>query len=103
MAPYQLSCYYCKFVIFWQFVEKVEDTQLPEAVLELSHDTRDEMLVDGYPGAGEYVRPVIYDAPSKEELDAIIARASTCEQYIKYTCYQSKLLSDAGTVCALIY
>jgi len=57
----------------------------------------DEMLVDGYPGPGEYVRPVIYDAPSKEELDAIIARASSCEQYIRYTCYQSKLLSDACT------
>jgi len=63
--------------------------------MELGHDTMDEMLVDGYPGPGEYVRPVIYDAPSKEELDAIIARATDCEQYIRYTCYQSKLLSDA--------
>jgi len=65
------------------------------AVLELGHDTMEELLVDGYPGPGEYVRPVIYDAPSKEELDAIIGRASTCEQYIRYICYQSKLLSDA--------
>jgi len=63
--------------------------------MEVGHDTMDEMLVDGYPGPGEYVRPVIYDAPSKEELDAIIARASNCEQYIRYICYQSKLLSDA--------
>jgi len=55
------------------------------------------MLVDGYPGPGEYVRPVVYDAPTKEELDAIIARATRCEQYIKYVCYQSKLLSDACT------
>jgi len=60
----------------------------------------DEMLVDGYPGPGEYVRPIIYDAPTKEELDAIIARASECEQYIRYTCYQSKLLSDACTLSA---
>jgi contactin associated protein-like 2 len=67
------------------------------AVMELGHDTMDEMLVDGYPGPGSYVRPVVYDAPTKEELDAIIARSSTCEQYIRYTCYQSKLLSDASS------
>ena len=70
-----------------------------EAVLELGHDTMEEMMVDGYPGPGEYVRPVIYDAPTKEELDAIIARAHTCEQYIRYVCYQSKLLTDACGFC----
>jgi len=64
--------------------------------MELGHDTMEEMLVDGYAGAGQYERPIIYDAPSKEELDAIIERAVDCEQYIRYTCYQSKLLSDAG-------
>jgi len=66
-------------------------------MLELYHDTTEEMVVDGYPGPGEYVRDVHYDAPSYEELDAIIARADSCEQYIRYTCYQSKLLSDACT------
>lgn len=55
----------------------------------------DEMTVDGFPGPGSYVRPVVYNAPHREELDAIIDRAGTCEQYIRYTCYQSKLLSDA--------
>lgn len=55
----------------------------------------DEMLVDGYPGPGSYVRDILYNAPSKEELNEIIKRAVTCEQYIRYTCYQSKLLSDA--------
>jgi len=63
--------------------------------LVLGHDTMDEMLVDGYPGPGEYQRQVTYDAPTYEELDAIIDRAERCEQSIKYTCYQSKLLSDA--------
>jgi len=66
--------------------------------MELGHDSMGEMLVDGYPGPGEYVRPIIYDAPSKEELDAIIERSPFCEQYIKYICYQSKLLSDACTL-----
>jgi len=66
------------------------------AVLELYHDSTDEMVVDGYPGAGEYVRPIRYDAPTYEELDAIIDRADRCEQYIRYKCYQSKLLSDSG-------
>jgi len=65
--------------------------------LELGHDTMEEMVVDGYPGPGEYVRPIVYAAPTYEELDAIIARADRCEQHIRYTCYQSKLLSDACT------
>lgn len=66
-----------------------------DAVLELNHDTQGEILVDGFPGPGSYVRPITYNAPHKEELNAIIDRAFTCDQYIKYTCYQSKLLSDA--------
>jgi len=63
--------------------------------MELYHDSGDETLVDGYPGPGSYVRPVVYNA-KREEIDEIINRATTCEQYIKYECYQSKLLTDAG-------
>ena len=52
-------------------------------------------LVDGYPEAGSYVRPIIYDAV-KEQFDELVQRAHSCEQYIKYECYQSKLLSSSG-------
>lgn len=64
--------------------------------MELSHDSMDEILVDGYPEAGSYVRPIAYNTFGKEEIDEIIRRAFRCEQYIKYTCFQSKLLTDAG-------
>ena len=64
--------------------------------MELSHDSMDEMLVDGYPEPGSYVRPINYNVALKEEIDEIINRAFSCEQYIKYTCFQSKLLTDAG-------
>ena len=64
-------------------------------MMEVGHDSEDEILVDGYPGPGSYVRPINY-VTGREETETIIARAIYCEQYIKYTCYQSKLLSDAG-------
>lgn len=57
----------------------------------------EEMLVDGYPEPGSYVRTIVY-VTLKEEIDEIINRAFKCEQYIKYTCFQSKLLSDAGNL-----
>jgi len=66
------------------------------SIMELYHDSGDETLVDGYPGPGSYVRLVVYDT-MKEEIDRIIDRALYCEQYIKYECYQSKLLTDAGS------
>ena len=67
------------------------------ATTELHHDTGAEMTVDGFADPGSYVRPIRYDAPQREQLDALIGRAFSCEQYIKYTCFQSKLLSDAGS------
>ena len=60
----------------------------------------EEMLVDGYAEPGSYVRSIVYDT-LKEEIDEIVARALNCEQYIKYTCFQSKLLSDAGNLKCL--
>ena len=70
-------------------------TVLQSTIMELSHDTMNPTLVDGYPGPGSYVRDVMYDT-TKEEIDTIISRARYCEQYIRYECYQSKLLTDAG-------
>lgn len=79
------------------FMTRCNFQERTNPILELSHDSLEEMLVDGYAEPGSYVRTIVYDT-LKEEIDEIINRALRCEQYIKYTCFQSKLLSDAGSV-----
>ena len=63
--------------------------------MEVSHNSMDPTPVDGYPDAGSYVRPVVY-VTFREQFEELVSRAYECEQYVKYRCFQSKLLSDAG-------
>jgi hypothetical protein len=69
---------------------------IEQATTEVSHESMSPTLVNGYPEAGSYVRPIVYNV-EKEQFDELVGRAHECEQYIKYECYQSKLLSSAGT------
>ena len=66
--------------------------------MEVGHDSMNPTLVDGYPDAGSYVRPVTY-VTFREQFEEQVQRSYECEQYIKYRCFQSKLLSDAGKYC----
>ncbi|ELU06489.1 hypothetical protein CAPTEDRAFT_45779, partial [Capitella teleta] len=63
---------------------------------EVGHDSMAPTLVNGYPGAGSYLRTISYEM-DMEQIDELIARAQSCEQYIKYECYQSRLLSNPGS------
>lgn len=68
---------------------------LGQATTEVGHDSMAPTLVNGYPGAGSYLRTISYEM-DMEQIDELIARAQSCEQYIKYECYQSRLLSNPG-------
>ena len=70
-----------------------DDTE--QAITVVRHQSMDPVKVDGYQEPGSYVRPIIYDT-NKEEFEELIERSETCEQKIKYRCYQSKLLSHPG-------
>lgn len=66
------------------------------ATMAVSHEHADiEVEVDGYQDAGSYVRPINY-VTQREVFDELIERSSYCEQYIKWRCKDSKLLSEAG-------
>ncbi len=80
--------YLCVFYLY------SDDQEL--AITEVRHNSLDPVKVDGYQEPGSYVRPIIYQGMHKEQFDELIGRAGSCEQYIKYECYQSKLLSDPG-------
>ena len=68
----------------------------------MSHDSMTPTVVDGYAEPGSYLRPVVYNA-SREELEELVSRASHCDQYIKYRCYQSRLLSHTGKTGSYLY
>ncbi len=42
------------------------------------------------------MRPIGYPVHEREQFDEFVERAYTCEQYIRYKCWNSRLLSDAG-------
>ena len=81
--------YLCVFV-----GDEASDTEV--AITEVHHENEAPTLVNGYQEPGSYVRPIDYHSMYREQFDEIVARASSCEQYIKYECYTSKLLVDAG-------
>ena len=62
-------------------------------VTVVSHDSENRTLVDGYDGYGSYSRNVTYNETSLIQLASLTASSSHCEQFIKYECYQSLLLS----------
>ena len=61
----------------------------------IGHDSEDRRLVNGYEGAGSYVRHVHYQGAgiaSISQIAAITDVSTHCEQFIKYECYGSILL-----------
>ncbi|XP_028403029.1 neurexin-4-like [Dendronephthya gigantea] len=61
-------------------------------VTEIGHDSEARTLVDGYEAAGSYKRKIKYDI-SMEQIVAIINQSKNCEQFIKYECFHSSLLT----------
>ena len=62
-------------------------------VTVVSHDSENKTLVAGYEDPGSYWRNVTYNETSLIQLASLTASSSHCEQFIKYECYQSLLLS----------
>ena len=62
-------------------------------VTEIGHDSESRTLVNGYESPGSYKRNIYYDL-STEQIVAIMKHSKNCEQYIRYDCYGSRLLSN---------
>ena len=90
-SPVKLfKIYNCYFLLFTDDIE--------ESITEVHHESEEPTVVNGYQEPGSYVRPIIYpQVTEREQFDEFIARSYTCEQYIRYKCWNSRLLSDAGT------
>ena len=58
----------------------------------VSHDSEAKTLVDGYGSAGSYSRDVSYNGVGKAQLVSLTGVSQKCEQFIKYECYDSRLL-----------
>ena len=69
---------------------------IEESITEVHHENEEPTVVNGYQEPGSYVRPIIYPVKEREQFDEFIARSYSCEQYIRYKCWNSRLLSDAG-------
>ena len=81
--------------IFYPYsVISIDDVQ--QALTVIHHGSESPTVVNGYSAAGSYVRPINYGIKEREHWDALINRATECEQYIRYRCWDSRLLSDAG-------
>ena len=75
-----------------------ESTDTEIAITEVHHLQEATTVVNGYQDPGSYVRPIDYHGMYREQFDELVARASTCRQYIKYECRASRLLADAGEI-----
>ena len=63
-----------------------------KGVTVISHDNEARTIVTGLEGEGSYKRRIRYDIPI-EMVKAIIGASDSCEQYIKYECYDSVIYS----------
>ena len=59
----------------------------------ISHDSEDRTLVDGCNPPGCYSRDIRYTGANLSQLTGLTRVSSQCEQFIKYECYHSRLLS----------
>ena len=62
-------------------------------VTVIGHDSESRTLVNGYESPGSYKRNIYYDL-STEQIVAIMKHSKNCEQYIRYDCYDSRLLRE---------
>lgn len=60
----------------------------------LHHKSDGDIIVKGYDGKGSFVRNVEYYAPM-DSIKTIIDRSSSCSQFIKYTCLNSRLFASS--------
>ena len=58
----------------------------------VNHDSEARTLVNGYSGRGSYSRDVKYNGVTKAQLVSLTGVSQKCEQFIKYECYDSRLL-----------
>ena len=65
-------------------------------VTVISHDSESRTLVDGYHAGGSYSRSIHYSGASFSQLASLTDVSLHCEQFIKYECYHSNLLSGIG-------
>ena len=65
------------------------------SITEVHHENEKPTVVNGYQEPGSYVRQIIYPVKEREQFDELIERSDKCEQYIRYKCWNSRLLSDA--------
>ncbi len=62
-------------------------------VTVIGHDSETRTKVDGFEDEGSYKKDVTYKI-TMERIVAIINKSKNCEQFIRYECYGSNLLSD---------
>ena len=65
-------------------------------VTVISHDSENRTLVKGYEGPGNYSRDIHYTGASLSQLASLTTVSLRCEQFIKYECYDSRLLHSDG-------
>ncbi len=88
------------FTILHLFLLKVtllgHTDDVETSITEIHHENEEPTVVNGYQEPGSYVRPIIYPVKEREQFDEFVDRSYKCEQYIRYKCWNSRLLSDAG-------
>lgn len=65
-------------------------------VTVISHNSESRTLVDGYEETGDYSRNIHYSGASFPQLASLTDISKNCEQFIKYECYHSQLISGPG-------
>ena len=63
-------------------------------VTVISHDSENRTKVKGYENPGTYTRDVNYTGARLSQLASLTEVSSHCEQFIKYECHSSILLSN---------
>ena len=66
-------------------------------VTVISHDSENRTLVNGHEPKGTYSRDIHYAGASLSQLASLTRVSLRCEQFIKYECYNSKLLNSDRT------
>ena len=67
-------------------------------VTAISHDSEGKTLVQGCEAAGCYQRDIHYTGANSLQLGNLTAISAHCEQFIKYECYDSRLLGDGSSL-----
>ncbi len=91
-----LSNVYCCCLLLITVICVLYLDDIGTSVTIVHHDSEQPTVVNGYQEPGSYVRPIKYTATIREQFDELVARTTYCEQYIKYKCFNSRLLGDAG-------